>query len=311
MSCGGRASAVASPPVSSTSSRSLVGAIRWDAWHGDKGEPGQAVQRALSPKWHYRLPFFAEIVSDDEVRIPATRSRSSTVKSPTPTRRRHRLLGLHALRSRLRHVGGPVPVLGQPTQAGCEVLRHHQSPQHSARAHRASDDRCGLCQGGARTAAAVPVLPDPRVADDAAAHRWVADVRARARHSGLAEPYIVIMGFEPVASKRMADLLGGDAISSYSTSNHARGLPYRDLAQHAERFWDRCGQTGAKVVPIVQTGDDRRPRIERPVPWERYQKPGVGLDHYHQQATPAELAAQAGCASSGCGNIPPRPNPTR
>ena len=53
----------------------VVGAIRWDAWHGDAGlehyakaggrwknlTPGLAVERSLGPKhWHYRLPFFAE-----------------------------------------------------------------------------------------------------------------------------------------------------------------------------------------------------------------------------------------------------------
>jgi hypothetical protein len=38
------------------------------------------------------------------------------------------------------------------------------------------------------------------------------------------------------------------------------------------------------------SGRDRRPRIERPVPWESYQKPGEGLDRYYETATPEQVA---------------------
>jgi hypothetical protein len=52
------------------SPRPLAGAIRWDAWHGKRGVPGRAVEASLSPaKWHYRLPFFAKVLSESEVSI--------------------------------------------------------------------------------------------------------------------------------------------------------------------------------------------------------------------------------------------------
>jgi hypothetical protein len=42
--------------------RPLVGAIRWDAWHGELSEVGKAVEKTLSPpKYHFRLPWFAKI----------------------------------------------------------------------------------------------------------------------------------------------------------------------------------------------------------------------------------------------------------
>lgn len=57
-------------PMEAEPPRPIVGAIRWDAWHGDKGEPGKAVERALSPKrWHHRLPFFGKVVSDAQAEI--------------------------------------------------------------------------------------------------------------------------------------------------------------------------------------------------------------------------------------------------
>jgi len=50
--------------------RAVVGAIRWDAWHGDKSSVGSAVEIALGPKrWHYRVPFFGKIISDTQVEI--------------------------------------------------------------------------------------------------------------------------------------------------------------------------------------------------------------------------------------------------
>jgi len=53
-----------------TRERPVVGAIRWDAWHGDKGVPGQAVERSLGPRrWHARIPFFGEAVSETQVEI--------------------------------------------------------------------------------------------------------------------------------------------------------------------------------------------------------------------------------------------------
>jgi hypothetical protein len=45
--------------------RPLVGAIRWDAWT-DWG----LYSGALAPRqWHYRLPFYAKIVSDSQVQV--------------------------------------------------------------------------------------------------------------------------------------------------------------------------------------------------------------------------------------------------
>jgi hypothetical protein len=41
-------------------------------------------------------------------------------------------------------------------------------------------------------------------------------------------------------------------------------------------------------------GWDRRPRVEHPVPWESWQKPGAGLETYTVAPTPRELAGHIG-----------------
>jgi hypothetical protein len=55
-------------PTQARPSRPSVGAIRWDAWSG--GRVTEEVQRTLGPaKYHDRLPWFAEVRSDNQVRI--------------------------------------------------------------------------------------------------------------------------------------------------------------------------------------------------------------------------------------------------
>jgi hypothetical protein len=50
----------------------VVGAIRWDAWTG--GEVTVQVERTLGPKkYQARLPWFAEVLGDDQVRIQGGR----------------------------------------------------------------------------------------------------------------------------------------------------------------------------------------------------------------------------------------------
>ena len=46
----------------------LVGAIRWDAWHGPASEVGLTVEKTLAPAhWHHRLPFYGKVVGEDVV----------------------------------------------------------------------------------------------------------------------------------------------------------------------------------------------------------------------------------------------------
>ena len=49
--------------------RPIVGAIRWDAWYGD-GSVKKAMEASLGqPKYHFRLPWFAQVQSDGKVSI--------------------------------------------------------------------------------------------------------------------------------------------------------------------------------------------------------------------------------------------------
>jgi len=135
---------------------------------------------------------------------------------------------------------------------------------------------------------------------DAWLQAWGGDANARVLFDGLraavqaaghGNPYLVVMDFSAVHGKRVADSVGAQALSSYATPGPVgAGLPYADLARHAAAFWEQCYDAGADVVPLAMAGWDRRPRVEQPVPWERWQQPGAGLEKYYVMPTPQELA---------------------
>jgi len=104
-------------------------------------------------------------------------------------------------------------------------------------------------------------------------------------------PYLVVMDFSPLHGKKIMNMIGGDAISSYATMGTvSKPSPFCELSRHAATFWEQCRGTGAEVVPLAMAGWDRRPRIEHPVPWEKYQKPGEGMEKFYIMPTPQELA---------------------
>jgi hypothetical protein len=283
--------------------RPVVGAIRWDAWHGDKGVPGQAVERSLGPKrWHARIPFFGKAVADDQVEI---RGYSQEIVDQEIAYARQAGLDYWAF------------VTYEPDNPMSLALKLYLSSSRKAdirfclltsagnwgtpETHRAKAERFLKLMAEPtyqRVLGNRPLLYVGFVDDGwlngwggAAGARKLFDYfRAEAKKAGLGDPYIVVMDFSPPRGKELADALGCDAISSYATQADGRGAPYADLAKHAERFWDQCKATGKPVVPIAMAGWDRRPRVEHPVPWEKYQQPGVGIEKYYEAPTPAELA---------------------
>lgn len=116
-------------------------------------------------------------------------------------------------------------------------------------------------------------------------------VRAGAIAAGLANPYIVLTAdIGSIVSAKVA--LGVDAVTSYiSGVNPGPGKDYADLRADDAAYWATMAATGFSTVPIVMAGWDRRPRIERPVQWEPYQKPHIGMDQYYASGTDAQIVA--------------------
>jgi hypothetical protein len=282
----------------------IVGAIRWDAWHGDSGEPGKAVQKALGPKqWHHRLPFFARVISDTEVKIDGY---SQEIIDQEIEYAQKAALDYWAF------------VTYEPDSSMTMALNYYLSSSH-----RQKINFCLILEAGRFGAKQsnkekidriIHLMAEPmyqKVLDNRPLFyvgfikdEWIEawggpsgsrkifdEFRSSVQIAGLKNPYIVIMDFNPEHGSKLAKILGADAISSYATSAGGKGASYRELSEHARIFWDKCKTASSNVVPIVMSGWDRRPRVENPVPWETYQKPGVGIDMYYESPTPEELAS--------------------
>jgi len=283
----------------------LAGAIRWDAWHGKAGRPGQAVETSLGPKrWHSRLPFFAKVISDSEVRIEGNTQEVMDREiayakragldywafvTYEPDDAMSQGLKLYLSSTRKRDI------------RFCLITEHGRwgnRPTYRGKIKRFVELMADASYQ--KVAGGRPLLYLGFLREEGIRQNWgsvqefrraVDEFRALAKQAGLANPYVVIMDFQPERGKQLADALGCDAISSYATSAREAAAPYSALAAHAAGFWERSKATGAKAVPFVMSGWDRRPRVEHPVPWETYQKPGEGIELYYETPRPAELAA--------------------
>jgi len=286
-----------------TRERPVVGAIRWDAWHGDKGVPGQAVERALGPKrWQARIPFFGKVVSETQVEI-----RGYTQEIVDQEIAYARQAGLEYWAFVTYEPDSPMSLALQLYLASSRkrdlrfCLLTECGTWGTPDTHRPKVERFLKLMSEPsyqRVLGNRPLLYVGFVRDEwltawggaTNARRLFDEFRAAAQKAGLADPYIVLMDFSPTRGQKLADDLALDAISAYATQAAGNGTHYADLARHAERFWEQCKATGMAVVPIAMSGWDRRPRVEHPVPWETYQQPGVGIEKYYETATPAELA---------------------
>jgi hypothetical protein len=275
--------------------RCVVGAIRWDAWHGERGGPGKAVEKSLGPKhWHSRLPFYAKEVSDSQVEV---RADSQEVMDKEIAYARAAGLDYWAF---VAYAEQDAMSLGLKLYLSsarkkdinfCVILGASGFPKTPAEIARYA----GYFKDPSyqRVAGARPLVYllwadklKERCGSWEAAKAAVDALRAAATAAGAGRLYIAIQN--SANDKQAMEQLGADAISAYALWGGTKdGRPYAELARKARDFWDQQKRTGAKVIPLATAGWDRRPRVENPVPWE----PGPGSAAHHITPTPAELAA--------------------
>jgi len=301
-----------SQSISKAPERILVGAIRWDAWHTPAqlltGEdPVKSVERSLSPKrYHFRVPFFGKIISDSVIKIDGYTSKIMDEEIK------------YAMNGGLDYWAF---LLYDPNSSMSQGLAHYLSSKKRSAINFCAiaqpDNLCFDEKSGNGETRLLKLFKEPgyqKVAGDRPLiyifrpeDEWVEKIggldktrklidafRMESIKAHCGNPYVVVMHFNVEHAKKMADILGAEAISDYAIwgSGGLNGTPYSELTAATRNVWTRSESTGAQVVPLVMSGWDRRPRIERPVPWERsYQKPYVGMEKYFSLPTPEELAA--------------------
>ncbi len=279
----------------------IVGAIRWDAWHGDAGMPGQAVEKALGPKeWHYRLPFYGQRLSDSTVHVRANTQDIMdreielayqaglrywafvTYEPDNPMTiggldlyrssiQRHKInfclitqmmADKEKLAAQIKRFIGYFKEPGYQTVLNGRPLVYLFNPGGIEKGGRLEQTKAGF-----------------------------AALRQAALAAGIPDPYLVVQVFNPEDGKRFMESLAFDAVSAYATQGNGIKAPYADLAAYTETWWTSVKNTGVPIVPLLMSGWDRRPRVIHPVPWEKEQKPGAGVEKYYEAPKPAELAA--------------------
>ena len=276
------------------------------AWIGDApgSDVGRQVEQSLGPApWHVRLPFFAREISASEVQVRANRQEvmdreigyahaagldywAFVMYAATDPLTRGGL-DLYLRSAHRREIRFAMIV--QPYTIGDEDIARLTRYFRSERYQTVAGGRPLVFFAGPRT------LDDPDWVD---APARVARLRAAAVRAGTKDPYIVHMwGWND--AKRVVDRLGLDAISAYSMNFDDQAAPYATLARKTEAKWDEWRATGARVVPLVTAGWDRRPRVAHPVSWEA-PNPTDAMARYYQAPQPRELATHLTAALDWC-----------
>ena len=269
----------------------LVGAIRWDAWSG--GWVTETVQKTLGPaKYHERLPWFAEVKGDGEVRIDGGKQAIIDAEISWATRAG---LDYWAFLLYPENDGMSASLLHYLTSARrrdvgfCLILHNalnvpgEQWPRELARILRLL-----------REPGYVTVLKDrPLVYEFSARHNdaWQKrfdELRAAARKAG-PEPYYVFMGWNPAWDWAAQSRKGFDAVSHYACASESARQFTDLLRKNEEQMWKPAARAKIPYIPLVTTGWNKEPRKDHPVPWEQgasYLKQTVFIP----PATPAEIA---------------------
>jgi hypothetical protein len=285
-----------------------MGAFRWDAWQATGSVPNAAVTRALTPPYyHHRLPFFARI-TDAGVAIEGGTMEVMEAEIALARRAGLSFWAFLAYRRESAMSDGLRLYLAARERKGLRFCLAAELASWGSASTRSTllDWHVELLghPDHQRTRDGRPIYMLGFLSERMITERWggvdglraaVDRFRARAANAGARDPYLVLIG-RPRTAARFAGRLGADAVGAYDLAGEDIAAPYASLARHAETAWDEFAAAGLPLVPTAMAGWDRRPRIENPMPWETWQRPGVGMERHYGMPTPEQLARHVGRA---------------
>jgi hypothetical protein len=291
--------------------RPIVGAIRWDAWYDPASTTTKAVEKSLSQsKYNWRAPFFAQIDEkgnvnlplisqaeiDQEIRLAAFAGLDYWAFFAYTSQSSMSLAFHYYLSSSIRHKIR-FCLFAELQDWGSESDQTAAFNQHLDL--MGSDSYVTVEDG--RPLYFLGFLDEKgiqqRWGDLEGFRRAVARFRAGARSRGLPDPYLVLAGRIDQMPEIGAQL-GADALGAYALPDAHRVGSFVDLALIVQDGWRSLARCGLPVVPTVMAGWDRRPRVERPVPWETKQRPNDGLQYFFGTGSPTQIADQLRIALS-------------
>lgn len=266
--------------------RPIVGAIRWDAWTG--GNVTGEVEKTLGPaKYQFRLPWFAEVLDEDRVRIDGGRQEVMDQE-----------IG-YAAGAGLDYWAFLIYPKDSPMSVALEL--------YLKSARRKDVKFCAILHGSlmvaeekwpAERARLIGLMGEPEYQKvlgsrplvfmfhdsflDSKHSKRLDDLISAAKAAGL-NLYLVYMGWNPKGDWKNVAPRGFEAVSAYAIAGAGK---FADVARQAEGNWKSALDGAVPCVPLVTTGWDKRPRMDHPVSWE--------LTHdYHKTKTFTETATPA------------------
>lgn len=298
-------------------SPAIFGAIRWDAWYTSNGPAANTAGALGQPKWQSRAPahaiasarattfaptqttFDAEITAAKNAGLKYWAYLMYGVNNGDANRSPEMMAGfnLHqssSIKSQMKwcmmqQVGLFGAAGNYTTQVSGMVTYMQQSNYQRVLTNR-------------------PLLYLYWVSSDFATY-WTSSytnfkaaldaLRTSAQAAGLGNPYVVVLADASVVGP-IATNIGADAVSSYVVPDPKLVAgTFASLDTAAQSYWSSLAATGKPIVPICMAGFDRRPRIERPVPWEAStQRPGFGANVCVTPPTNAEMVTHLQAAAN-------------
>lgn len=249
----------------------IVGAIRWDGWYGEGGVV-KAVEHALGqPKYHFRLPWFARVMSEGKVSINGDSQAIMEQEiayaaqaglnywafldyldeAPGMSIGLNRYLAAKdkkGIRYCLVEEGARLDKAG--TKAWSKLVEHFKYPDYQT----VLDGRPLLCLFAKTTTLGKA--------------EWD-ELKKQTLAAGLKEPYLVLMGWNADQDR---EALGFDAISEYACAGKGYTTDpetYARLTSHhvREKLWEKWRSECTPCITFATAGWDTRPRQERRPPW--------------------------------------------
>jgi len=280
-----------------------VGAIRWDGWYGDETVT-KAVEYTLGqPKYHFRLPWFAEILGGDKVRINGD-SQAVIEKEIS-----------YAAKAGL-HYWAFLDYWTDAPRMQSALMRYIEAPQKKALRYCLIEEGGRLDEWGAKawehliehfhsphyqTVLGGRPLLYVYIRPSKIGKREWDELKRQCAAAGLKVPYLVLMGWDVEQDAKDMVKLGFDALSSY-----ARGGAYsmepqsydEQCAQLRKGLWEKWRALNTPCVTLASSGWDTRPRNERPPSWIKLEATPDATPFSEQKplvdavtATPEQLGA--------------------
>ena len=317
-----------------------VGAVRWDAWYGSPGQPvwqnrwtgivGKTVTSDIAaPKWHYRLPFFANVTGNGTQDVSVTCDGNSTAVMEAEIK--------YAVEYGITFWAFCQYPIGcedyDPSEADCPKIQccaanwqlSYALERYFEARNRARMNFTLILQGNNW----FPVSDhggNESIAEEAARYvryfqmeshhkvlggrplifvlgtgsphfqQGLAEIKAQTKAAMGVEPYVVLMS--PGEWKK-AQAMGMDAVSAYVVNRNptkAAGASFNEsIAVPEAQSWAAVASEGGKIIPSITPGWDPSPREFIDLPWGDQGRTAcvekLGHACYVQDPTMAELAA--------------------